>query len=297
MSVAPRDSSRSLSFLVLGQRVRVDCRSEAVARTVSANFQALAAESPPGASADVHYVAGGDGASTPFSLARSGETVVPALPDLGELLFRLEKDLVITLQRRRPELLFLHAAALAHGGRAWLLAGDSGSGKSTTAWGLLRQGLGYLSDELSPIDLRTLQVLGYPHALCMKRPPPAPYALPPGALDLGATLHVPVSELPGPVARDPCTLAGIVFVRHRPGLAEPALRPLGAAEACARLYVVTLNALAHGGHGLDAVQRLAERVPSQAFECGDLAAGCALLRRLMSAPAASVRDRPTALRA
>ena len=71
-------------------------------------------------------------------------------------------------------------------------------------------------------------------------------------------------------------------MRHRPGLAGPALRPLGAAEACARLYVVTLNALAHGGQGLDAVQRLAEHVRAYAFECGDLAAGCAELGRLMA---------------
>jgi hypothetical protein len=283
--------NRSLSFRVLGQHVRVDCRSDAVARTVLANFKALAAESPLGAPADVHYVARGDGVSMPFALAGGGAAATRALPDLGELLFHLEKDLVITLQRRRPELLFLHAAALARGGRAWLLAGDSGSGKSTTAWGLLHHGLGYLSDELSPVDLRSLEVLAYPHALCMKRPPPPPYALPPGVLDLGATLHVPVDALPGPVAREPCALAGIVFVRHRPGLARPVLRPLGAAEVVARLYVVTLNALAHGGHGLDAVQRLAERVRGYAFECGDLAAGCALLGGLISAPEAAVGER------
>ena len=58
-------------------------------------------------------------------------------------------------------------------GHMWVL-GKTGAGKSTTAWGLLHHGFSYLSDELAPIDLETLEVLPYRHALCLKRRPPSP---------------------------------------------------------------------------------------------------------------------------
>ena len=280
-------------FRVLGRRVRVDCTSAEIADTVAANFLALADEGGD-QPADLHYAAHRHGEEGPYVLERRGLPSLTA-PDIGTLLFHLEKDLTVTLQRLRPELLFLHAAALAHGDGAWLLAGDSGSGKSTTAWGLLHHGLRYLSDELSPIDLRTLRVLPYPHALCLKRRPPEPYPLPPNALDLGDTLHVPADALPGRVADGPCTVAGILFVRHRPGLSAPALRPLSPAEACARLYVVTLNALAHPGDGLDAVQHLAEQVPAYVLETGELAAACEHVGRLLAAEDPTPGCRPAAM--
>lgn len=285
--------THALFFRVLGRRVRVDCTSAGIAGTVAANFQALAAEGGD-EPADLHYTAHRHGEAGPYVLERPGLPSLTA-PDIGTLLFHLEKDLTVTLQRMRPELLFLHAAALAYGDGAWLLAGDSGSGKSTTAWALLHHGLRYLSDELSPIDLQTLRVLPYPHALCLKRRPPEPYPLPPAALDLGDTLHVPAAALPGGVAARPCTVAGLLFVRHRPGLGAPALRPLTPAEACARLYVVTLNALAHPGDGLDAVQHLAEQVPAYALETGELAAACERVGRLLAAADRADGCRPAAL--
>jgi hypothetical protein len=201
-----------------------------------------------------------------------------AAQDLGELLFMLEKDLVIALQLRRPELLHLHAAALEFQGRAWLLAGDSGAGKSTTTWGLLHHGFRYLSDELAAVDLHTRSVHAYAHALCLKRRPPAIYPFPDAqVLDLGRTLHVPVAALPAPVADAPCPLAGLIFVRHDPSLHAPVLRALHSAEGGARLYVTTLNALAHAQHGMDAVVNLAASVPSWSLGTAELDATCRLV--------------------
>ena len=170
-----------------------------------------------------------------------------------------------------------HSSAAA---QAWLLVGESGNGKSTTAWGLLHHGFRYLSDELSPIDLTTLQVHAYPHALCLKQPPPV-YPLPANrVLDLGATLHVPVDALPGALAAGPCDLGAVIFVRyggHRPA---PLLRAIGPAEAGARMYTCTLNALAHPDQGLDAVLHVAERIPGFALDSADLRTTCEALARL-----------------
>jgi hypothetical protein len=199
----------------------------------------------------------------------------------ADLLFLLEKDIVVELQHRRTDLLFLHAAALVHRGRAYVLAGDSGHGKSTTAWGLLHHGFGYLSDELAPIDLVHFEVLAYPHALCMKRAPPPEYPLPAeGVLDLKSTFHVPAQSLPQVSAEARCPLEAVLFVRYRKDATTPVLRQLGRAEAGARLYVASLNALAHPQRGLDAVAHIAQQVSSFALEAADLASTCELVRRM-----------------
>jgi hypothetical protein len=197
--------------------------------------------------------------------------------DPDELLFLLEKDLVVELQKRRPDLYFLHAAALECNGKAYLLAADAGSGKSTTTWALLHHGLRYLSDELSPVDLRSMRVFPYPHALCLKQPPPH-YPLPPDTIDLGRTLHVPVRSLPSEVISEPLPLGAVFLVSYRPDLTAPELHALGAAEASARLYLTALNALSHPNRGLDAVVHIAEQVPCFAMHSADLPSTCTLIR-------------------
>jgi hypothetical protein len=188
-------------------------------------------------------------AGTGAILVRAGDGDPVRASDEGAMLRLLDKDLTVALQLARPDLYFLHAAALAFDGRAYLLAADSGGGKSTLAWALLHLGFGYLSDELAPIDDR-LDVFSFPHALTLKRRPPA-YPLPAATLDHGATLHIPARALPGVDARQRCPLAGIVFVSHEPSTRTPAMRPIGVAEAAARLYALALNPLAHPNQGLD----------------------------------------------
>ena len=202
-----------------------------------------------------------------------------ALPaaDLGELVFQLEKAIIVAVQRCRPDLLFLHAAALERDRAVWLFVGASGSGKSTTAWGLLHHGFSYLSDELAPVDLDTLEVLAYPHALCLKRRPPPSYPLPAEAIDLGRTIHVPARSLPSAFRLDACALRAVVFVSHDARVRDPALHRVGTAEAAARLYVSTLNALAHSGRGLDAVIRVAGRASCFVLQAGDLGRTCKLI--------------------
>lgn len=284
--MAPRSAARTAhthSFLILGQLVQVVCANASLARVVLANYGSLAVE--PGERApDLKYRLTGIPDSHAFSLGSRGQAAI-VVPDIGRLLFHLEKDVTVALQKKRPELLFLHAAALERGGKAYVLAGDSGNGKSTTAWGLLHHGFRYLSDELSPIDLDSLVVHSYAHALCLKQPPPPAYPLPAAeVLDVGATLHVPVGALPAEAASGPCELGAVIFVRYRAQLRAPVLRAIGPAEASARMYVTTLNALAHPGHGLDAVVRIAESVPCYALDCADLRSTCELVERMALEP-------------
>ena len=263
---------------MLGQHVRILCQDDRLEGIVRANFGAMLAaapEQPP----DLDYLLCADAEPTSFTLSRAGAPVASAR-QAADLLFLLEKDLVVALQRRRPDLLFLHAAALVHRGRAYVLAGDSGHGKSTTAWGLLHHGFGYLSDELAPIDLATFDVLAYPHALCLKRAPPPEYPLPAEVLDLKTTLHVPAQSLPQVAAAETrCPLEAVLFVRYRKDATTPVLRELGRAEAGARLYVASLNALAHPHRGMDAVARIAGQASSFVLDSAGLAATCDVIAR------------------
>ena len=212
-----------------------------------------------------------------FLVARRGQPAFDKV-DLSDLLYVLEKDITIELQKKRPDLLFLHSAALDWHGKAYLLAAESGCGKSTTAWALLHHGFQYLTDELSPIDLHSMRVFPYPHALCLKRPPPQPYPLPADVVHLGRTMHVPTRSFPSAAASTPRPLGAVFLLKYCPDLDAPSLRAIGPAEAGVRLYLNALNALAHPNHGLDAVARIAEQVPCFAVLSAELHATCGLIR-------------------
>jgi len=160
----------------------------------------------------------------------------------------------------------------------FLLAAESGTGKSTTTWALLHHQFSYMSDELSPVDLDSMQVWPYPHALCLKEPPPKPYPLPAVTIDLGRTLHVPTRALPSATLSSARPLGGLFLLARCPELREPEMRAIGPAEASARLYVTALNPLAHPNHGLDAVVRITQHVPCFAVSAAELSATCALIR-------------------
>jgi hypothetical protein len=257
----------------------IACDEPDLYAVIHANFGQLADPMQRGPAALEYRVARSPGSRISLGL-HTGEILDAA--DRSELVYLLETLLTIELQLRRPDLLFLHAACVEHRGRAWLFAGDSGAGKSTTAWALLHHGCRYLTDELSAVDLVRLEVHPYPHALCLKQAPPPAYPLADDALDLGPTIHLPAASLHGASVRGARPLAGLFLLQPRGHQArEPEVRRLTASEAAARLYVAALNPLAHPQHGIDAVLRLAQRFPCFALRPGELRSTCAALVRQM----------------
>ncbi len=87
-----------------------------------------------------------------------------------EVLPHLEWLINWRIIHQRDDFVLLHAASLTRDGRAVILAGDPGSGKSTLTAGLLARGWSYLCDEFALIDPRTLNTHPFPRALCMKEP-------------------------------------------------------------------------------------------------------------------------------
>jgi hypothetical protein len=230
---------------------------------------------------DIEYVVGGMHDSSLLYIARGDEPRLSAR-DPGELLYLFDKDLTIELQRRRAHLYFIHAAVVARSDTALVLTAPSGSGKSTLTCALLTHGFRYLSDELAPIDLASMYVHAYPHALHLKRPPPPPYALPTGAIETPWGWHVPGTGLPREPLRDPIRIGAICFI-DRSGALPPRPTPVTRASAAARLFANALNPLAHANDGLDAAVAIAEAVPCYELDTSSLPQACAGLEELSAA--------------
>ncbi len=195
-----------------------------------------------------------------FSLLRNGSVIDRCL-DASQLLFALQQDIVVGIQRLRPELVFVHAAVVEHNGRAFLLAAPSGSGKSTLCWALLHHGFRLMSDELAPADPRTLRIKPFPLAVTLKARPPECCPLPASTLETYRSHYIPIDALPCAPATESAPIGAILFVDYASSHFGPAFRKLSAAEATSRLYLNVLNALAHQSMGLDDVIRMTCSVP------------------------------------
>ena len=174
------------------------------------------------------------------------------------LLFHLDKNITLTLQEQRPDLYFLHAAAVALDDRVAALAAPSGTGKSTMTLALLANQFVYFSDELTPIEPETLLIHPYPRALCLKAPLLERHRLPQGTLDTGSRFHVPVDAL-GSAGRRPLPLGAMFFLKRQRSQAPVCL---SAAEGAAFVMANALNSAAHPSDGLDVAIRLSERCPA-----------------------------------
>ncbi len=223
------------------------------------------------------YTVSGPDSSGHFVVA-DGETSQSA-EGADDLIYQIDKAITVAWQLERRGLFFLHAAAVAVNGRVVALPAFPGTGKSTLTLALTERGLDYLSDELAPVDLETLTVEPYPHAICLKSEPPAPYRLPEGTVRVNRRLHVPVERLNGATRHEPLPLAAIVFPR-RDDTRFAGLRRLSNASGAVGLVAHLLNGLAHPGYGLDAAISLSASVPCFELDVTDLPAAAKTIASL-----------------
>jgi hypothetical protein len=84
-----------------------------------------------------------------WGIARRARTL-----DLEEALAVLEADLRLNVAAAATRRVFVHAGVVAHRGRAIVLPGRSGAGKTTLVAALVRAGATYYSDEFAVLDGR-----------------------------------------------------------------------------------------------------------------------------------------------
>ncbi len=260
-------------YRILGVNVAVNCPDPELRTLVQTHWGQLASSELHG---ELTYTVSRHASTSAISITRTGQPT-KWTSDEGEFLYELEADANIAVQRLRRDLYFLHAAAAEFEGGAYLLVAESGGGKSTTLWGLLHHGWGYLSDELAPIELSSMRVQAYPRALCLKSWPSRAYPLPEATIHTPRTSHIPVKHLPQVSRMESCPLVAAYFVNYCPDASAAAVAAITAGEAAARLYANTLNQLAHANAGLDAAVQIAKSIPSFALDSADLAATCGLV--------------------
>jgi hypothetical protein len=168
-----------------------------------------------------------------------------------ELLFAfLRREILVFFIRARPDLLWLHAGAVERDGSAVLVCGGSGRGKSSIVTRLCDLGWKLLSDENSPIDMRTNEVHPFPQL-------PRHRVNPGYEVDAGAFGGLEVEEISVDatvVRRAPTPILAIVFPAFRAGT-EAVLNRLSSGPA---VMEIIRNAQNFSDHKAAAVSHAVE---------------------------------------
>lgn len=132
-----------------------------------------------------------------------------------------------------------------------------------------------------PMHAETQRALPYPRALCLKTLPTDACSVPTDTIHAGRLHYVPVSRHATVRPGHTIPVRTIFFIERNE--AGPAEHPqaLSVAEAAARLYSNTLNALAHPGLGLDAAMQIARRATCYRLSLGSAEATVAAIQAVL----------------
>lgn len=269
---------KSCVLKIFNKILHFNCENIFIYEVVLKNFGFFIDEAADINNPDFHYELKLGKEESTYTIIRNKTTVLDC-EDIGMFVYRLEKDITVEIQYLCSSLFFMHGAALEKNGEVLLLTGRSGAGKSTTTWGLLNNGFNYLSDELAPINLDSLQISPYPHAVCLKSHPPL-YPLPENILKTNRTMHVPVGLLPCKGHLESFPLTKVIIVEYSAENTSPELTKLSQAAACLNIYTNGLNQLAHDNDGLDAASKIAAHCECYTLAAAKLDETCELINTL-----------------
>src|SRR5262245_25026838 len=247
------------------QTVELACPPSVAADVEFLYRDSIASAASPGSrilieeAADGRFSVGADGAAAVRGLAR------------GDLATFVMDAVVRGLVKDLTEAVALHSGAVAHNGKAALIAGPTGAGKSSLVAWLIGNGFDYLSDEIALLFAGETTILGLPRALVLK-PGAADkiLALPSfeGARSVPGGQHImlrPPSVQPSQVRKHPCRL--IVFPRYEAG-SELRVESISPAQAALRLVGTNLNARNLADGGFRGITSLARQVPGVTLRYG-----------------------------
>jgi hypothetical protein len=172
-------------------------------------------------------------------VTRHAEEIAQSL-EIDTVVQLLASDAEFRIALHAPVRLFIHAAAVAWGGGAIVIPGQTFSGKSTLAAALVRAGARYLSDEFTILDEAGL-VHPFPRPLHLR------------SHDGRTSRFVPADEL-GAVAATPLPLGAVVSTSFRPGARWRPV-PLTRGQAALALLDNTVVARTRPAHAMARIAR------------------------------------------
>lgn len=275
------------AVLDVGERpVRVRCFDPPIARS----FAGMAAPArtlnrEPTATIDLFGREGRSGEGG-YHVTEDGR-VLQATDDPFVARWALVRALAAACYAGRRVVAVLHAAAVANGNAAVVLAGAGGSGKTTLAAGLVRDGLSFLADDAVPLTAdgevlpvrlaMSIKAGGWPIVGALF---PALFEQPVHRLGRGQCRYLwpVVAADPGPSAA-PLPVAAVVFPRYCRGAAT-VVEPVSPVDLLAGLGAT--GTLPTGQkEAFASLLRWAERVPAFRLVFGDLDGAIAAVRRLI----------------
>jgi HprK-related kinase A len=186
--------------------------------------------------------------------------------------------------------LILHAAVVAKDGRAVIVPGQSGQGKSTLCAALVARGWRHVSDEFALLDPASLDITAHPRPISLKnqslavvaawapemRQSPAYAGTPKGTIGYVRPSRDAIAAAPEPVRP-----VAVVFPHYVPG-AAPGLQEMGKAAAFIALTACSVNYREFGAAGFGAIGRLVGERPMLNATYPDTAAAVALLDEVVA---------------
>jgi hypothetical protein len=208
----------------------------------------------------------------------------------AEVVEALVGPLVHDLNRRAlddADHLILHAGGVVGDGVGIVFPGEMEAGKTTLAAGLVRAGLGYLTDEGVAIDRETLRIHPYPKPLSIDRGawPLFPELEPDADLATDAykadQWQVPPTDIRPDALGQSCPVDVIVFPKRVAGC-ETSVEPLGRAEALIELAKNTYKFNVQERAALDVLAEVVRPAACYRLTSGDLDAAVAAVTGLLA---------------
>lgn len=187
----------------------------------------------------------------------SGAKVATA-HSVSELQQVLKSEVSLDLIRSNPGFLWLHASGATIGGKAILLTGISGRGKSTLVSGLCQRGWKYLGDDMLPLELETRRVLPFPATALRRIPEESGKFLPPDRFDRLKRTWINMS--PETVSMEPAPVGGIILPEFRLD-GTHTLEPAAGSCAATALLSGCINFIEHDRDAVHHLCALIESVP------------------------------------
>lgn len=204
---------------------------------------------------------------------------------LTGLLALVNRQATWTASRRTT---VLHAAGVAVDGRAALLPGRSGAGKTTLAVCLLACGADYLSDEAVALAPDGSSVAGYPKALSLERgtqalfPSLAPDVDPAVAHAVGDDWQVPPDRVGDGAVVASAQPAVLVAPRYDPRVDGAALEPVSRAAMVRSMATNAFHIGDHPARDLATLGATARATSTFTLAYGDVRAACRTVRDLLA---------------